>query len=228
MFTGIIQAKGEIVGKEERDGDLRLVIRSSDLDWHLIGVGDSIATSGICLTAVQLDENEFIADVSVETIALTTVGSWEVGTLVNLETSLTPTSSLGGHIVSGHVDGVAEVVEVSEVARAFQFGIRVPRTLVKYLARKGSVAIDGTSLTINTIEKDILGLTIVPHTMSQTTMGEYKSGTKVNIEVDMLARYVEQLMETRASDQESVGLNMPFLAKHGYLSPDDWSPERTK
>jgi len=151
MFTGIIEAVGDIVSLERRSGDVRLRVRSQQLDWSDVALGDSIATNGICLTAVALPGDGYVADVSVETLATTTLGQWKTGTRVNLEKAMMPTSRLGGHIVSGHVDGVGEIIERRSAARSEQFTIRAPETLARYIAHKGSITIDGTSLTVNAV-----------------------------------------------------------------------------
>jgi len=219
VFTGIIQAVGQVVSSEPRGGDVRLTIAASDLDWTDVELGDSIATNGVCLTAVALPGNGFVADVSVETLNFTTVGRWSVGAAVNLEKALTPQSRLGGHIVSGHVDGVGEVLAREPDARSERFKIRAPKTLAKYIAHKGSITVDGTSLTVNAVDGDVFDLNIVPHTIAHTVMDDYRSGTPVNLEVDVLARYIERLMLGDAAAQSSAmsGISESFLAENGYL-----------
>ncbi len=221
MFTGIIQAIGQVVVSEKRDGDLRLKVASSAMDWRDVEIGDSIATNGVCLTAVQLTGEGFVADVSVETLNLTTVGSWEVGARVNLEKALTPQSRLGGHIVSGHVDGIGEVISREVDARSERFSIRAPAELAKYIAHKGSITVDGTSLTVNQVRGDEFDLNIVPHTLGHTVMGDYVAGTKINLEVDVIARYLERLlMGDKAAEKNPSAhtnmISMSFLAEHGY------------
>jgi riboflavin synthase len=194
MFTGIISAIGDIAELEQRDGDVRLTIRTGNLSLADVHLGDSIACNGACLTAVELTGEGFIADVSVETLNLTTIINWQVGNRINLEKAMQASDRFGGHIVSGHVDGIGEVISLHEDARSWRFRIRVPRELAKYIAHKGSITVDGTSLTINKVEGAEFELNIVPHTMTHTVMGDYKVGTKVNLEVDLVARYLERLL----------------------------------
>lgn len=194
MFTGIISAIGDIAELEQRDGDVRLTIRTGNLSLVDVHLGDSIACNGACLTAVELTGEGFIADVSVETLNLTTIVNWQVGNRINLEKAMQASDRFGGHIVSGHVDGIGEVVSLYEDARSWRFRIRAPRELAKYIAHKGSITVDGTSLTINKVEGAEFELNIVPHTMTHTVMGDYKVGTKVNLEVDLVARYLERLL----------------------------------
>lgn len=194
MFTGIISAIGDVVELEPRDGDVRLTIRSGNLSLADVQLGDSIACNGACLTAVELTGAGFIADVSVETLNLTTIANWQVGSRINLEKAMQATDRFGGHIVSGHVDGIGEVISLHEDARSWRFRMRAPRDLAKYIAHKGSITVDGTSLTINKVEGSEFELNIVPHTMTHTVMGDYKVGAKVNLEVDLVARYLERLL----------------------------------
>ncbi len=217
MFTGIIEAVGDVVALEPKSGDLRVRIRTNKLDLGDVRLGDSIATNGVCLTVVDLPGDGYWADVSVETLKLTSVGQWQVGTRVNLEKALTPETRLGGHIVSGHVDGIGEVVNRYTDARAEQFFVKAPSSLAKYIAYKGSITVDGTSLTVNAVEGDTFQLTIVPHTVAETIFGDYKMGTKVNLEVDVIARYLERLlMGEKAADAQSSSIDMAFLAQNGF------------
>lgn len=219
MFTGIIQAIGEVVSTERRSGDLRLHIRSEAMDWSDVELGDSIATNGVCLTAVALPGNGYVADVSIETLGLTTVGTWSTGTRVNLEKALTPQSRLGGHIVSGHVDGIGEVVSRKSDARSERFVLKAPDELAKYIAHKGSITVDGTSLTVNLVRGAEFELNIVPHTLAHTIMNGYKAGTKMNLEVDVIARYLERLLmgENAAKPATSAKLSESFLAENGFM-----------
>ena len=194
MFTGIIAAIGSVVDLEPRDGDVRLTINGGNLGLSDVNLGDSIACNGACLTAVKLTQNGFIADVSVETLNLTTINHWEVGSPINLEKAMQATDRFGGHIVSGHVDGVGEVLSLEGDARSWRFRMKAPAEIAKYIAHKGSITVDGTSLTINLVEGSEFELNIVPHTMSHTVMGTYKVGTKVNLEVDLVSRYLERLL----------------------------------
>ena len=194
MFTGIISAIGDIANLEQRGGDVRLTIRTGKLGLADVQLGDSIDCNGACLTAVELTGEGFIADVSVETLNLTTIGTWKTGARINLEKAMQAADRFGGHIVSGHVDGIGEVVSLHEDARSWRFRLRAPRELAKYIAHKGSITLDGTSLTINKVEGSEFELNIVPHTMTHTVMGDYQVGTKVNLEVDLVARYLERLL----------------------------------
>ena len=194
MFTGIISAIGDIADLEQRGGDVRLTIRTGNLSLADVQLGDSIACNGACLTAVELTGEGFIADVSVESLNLTTIGNWKNGSRINLEKAMQASDRFGGHIVSGHVDGIGEVVSLHEDARSWRFRIRAPRELAKYIAHKGSITVDGTSLTINKVDGSEFELNIVPHTMTHTVMGDYALGTKLNLEVDLVARYLERLL----------------------------------
>ena len=194
MFTGIISAIGNVVGLEPRGGDVRLTIETGGLSLADVSLGDSIACNGACLTAVELTGQGFVADVSVETLNLTTIGNWKAGSRVNLEKAMQATDRFGGHIVSGHVDGIGEVVALEGDARSWRFRLRAPREIAKYIAHKGSITVDGTSLTVNVVEGSEFELNIVPHTMLHTVIGDYKAGTKVNLEVDLVARYLERLL----------------------------------
>ena len=194
MFTGIIEAVGEIAELEQRGGDVRLRVKTNDLDLNDVDLGDSIATNGVCLTVIELPGDGYMADVSVETLNLTTVGSWAVGTPVNLEKALTPQTRLGGHMVSGHVDGIGEVISRHPDARSERFVLRAPAEFAKYIAHKGSITVDGTSLTVNAVDGCDFDLNIVPHTLEKTVMGSYQPGSKVNLEVDLIARYLERLL----------------------------------
>ncbi|MBU1190252.1 MAG: riboflavin synthase [Gammaproteobacteria bacterium] len=215
MFTGIIQAVGEIAVLQPQGGDLRLRVRTGKLDLGDVQLGDSIAVNGVCLTAVELPGDGFWADVSGETLAHTTLGACKQGARVNLEKALTPTTRLGGHLVSGHVDGVGEVIERKADARSERFLIRAPKALSRYIAQKGSICVDGVSLTVNAVEGNVFNLNIVPHTLAETTFGAYRPGSNVNLEVDLIARYLERLLQgdVEAGGQ---GLSMDFLRAHGF------------
>lgn len=219
MFTGIIAAVGEITDIARRQGDLRIKIHAPELAWGDVGLGDSIATNGVCLTAVELPGEGFVADVSVETLNFTSIGQWNVGTRVNLEKALMPQSRLGGHIVSGHVDGLGEVISREPDARSERFTLRAPDELAKYIAHKGSITVDGVSLTVNKVNGALFELNIVPHTIAHTIIGDYKAGHKVNLEVDVIARYLERLLlgEKAAIPDAAAKLTESFLADNGYL-----------
>lgn len=218
MFTGIIEAVGQVVAVLPKNGDLRLRIKTGGLDLADVQLGDSIATNGVCLTVVELPGDGYWADVSRETLDNTTIPQWRVGQNVNLEKALTPQTRLGGHIVSGHVDGVGEVVNRHPDARSERFRLRAPKALAKYIAHKGSITVDGTSLTVNTVDGAEFELNIVPHTLAHTIMGEYQPGSLVNLEVDVLARYLERLMlGDKAGEPGDSGITMEFLAQHGFM-----------
>lgn len=194
MFTGIVLDVGRVVSRETRGGDARLVIAFDRLDPSGINVGDSICVQGCCLTAVELHDRSFAADVSRESLSLTTLGDLAPGSRVNLEPSLKAGDSLGGHLVSGHVDGVGEIAALSGDARSTRIEISVPSALSRYIARKGSVTIDGVSLTVNEVQGDRFGINLIPHTQAVTTLGALRTGARVNVEVDQIARYVERLL----------------------------------
>ena len=198
MFTGIVLDVGHVLTREIRGGDLRLVIETARLDLAGARVGDSICVQGCCLTATQVQGRTFAADVSRETLALTTLGGLAAGDPVNLEPALRAGDALGGHLVSGHVDGVAQVSAVSDDARSRRVSIGVPPALARYLAPKGSVAVDGVSLTINSVESTSFGVNIIPHTQEVTTLGSLTVGARVNLEVDQLARYLARLLAVPA------------------------------
>lgn len=215
MFTGIVKAIGTVSRMESRGGDLRLSIESPDVDWGGFETGESICINGVCLTAVEFGRHSFAADVSTETMKVTALSSLAAGTKVNIEPSLALGERLGGHLVSGHVDCVGEVVSRRKDARSLQFEVRIPGEYARYVARKGSIAVDGVSLTINAVSADTVALTIIPHTAESTIIGGYVVGTKVNIEVDMVARYVERLLASGAESDEG-GISLQTLREYGY------------
>lgn len=194
MFTGIVQDVGRVERCERRGGDVRLAIGCHQLDTARLSVGDSICVQGCCLTAVELQGRSFTADVSRETLALTTLGELTAGSPVNLEPALRAGDPLGGHLVSGHVDGVAAVLAIQDDARSQRLRIGVPSALARFLAPKGSVTVDGVSLTINEVDADSFGVNIIPHTQAVTTLGALRVGARVNLEVDQVARYIERLL----------------------------------
>lgn len=195
MFTGIIEALGQITESHATGGDRRLRLQTGDLPLADVALGDSIAVNGVCLTVAELLDDGFFADVSAETLRLTTLGGLGNQARVNLERSLTPASRMGGHMVSGHVDGVAEVLSRHPDGRSERFVLQAPDELARYIARKGSVALDGTSLTINEVRGSEFSINIVPHTLDHTVINDYRPGTRVNIEVDVIARYLERLLQ---------------------------------
>jgi riboflavin synthase len=198
VFTGIVQDVGKVQSREARGGDARMVIAFDRLDPAAFRIGDSICVQGCCLTAVEFQGRAFVADVSRETLSLTTLGDLAVGSPVNLEPSLKAGDALGGHLVSGHVDGIAQIASISGDARSQRLKITVPPELARYIARKGSVAVDGVSLTVNEVEGATFGVNIIPHTQEVTTLGRLTVGSRVNLEVDQLARYVERILGASA------------------------------
>jgi riboflavin synthase len=211
VFTGIIKAKGSIGAIEKRGRDARLRVTAPGLPWSDYAIGDSISVNGVCLTAVRLLDDGFETDVSVETLDVTTLKHLSVGDAVNLEPALRVGDALGGHLVSGHVDGIGRMVERADDARSIRMTFEVPGALARYIAKKGSICVDGVSLTINEVSGNTFGLNIIPHTAEVTTMGAYGAGTAVNIEVDLLARYIERMLGSDAG-----GLSVDFLKEHGY------------
>ena len=194
MFTGIVQGMGRIRSVEPRGGDVTMWIETGSVSLAGVEIGGSIAVNGCCLTAIELEPNAFKADLSRETLSLTTAGLWQAGTPVNLERALTAGQALGGHYVTGHVDGVGQVVSRHEDARSIRVEFEVPAELARYIARKGSVTVDGVSLTVNGVAGSRFDVNLVPHTLEVTILGGYRAGTRVNLEVDIIARYVERLV----------------------------------
>lgn len=193
MFTGIIEAIGQVIAMQPNAGDLRLRIGRGNLALHDVVLGESIAVNGVCLTVVAFSAEHFEADVSNETLRCTTLGALQVGSPVNLERAMRADGRFGGHLVSGHVDGVGEVRSITPESRSQIWRFRVPTSLSRYIAAKGSVCIDGTSLTVNTVEADEFEVNLVPHTLANTRFHALSPGARVNIEVDLIARYVERL-----------------------------------
>ena len=217
MFTGIIQAIGRIESIEDKGGDARFWINTGKLDMADVQLGDSIAMNGVCLTAIDLKASAYCADVSGETLSLTTLKELKQGSAVNLEKALTPTTRLGGHLVSGHVDGLGKVISRYDDARSVRFVIEAPKALAKYIAMKGSITVDGVSLTVNKVEGAQFELNIVPHTLQETIMGQYRAGTAVNLEVDLIARYLERLVLGDKAAEPGSRITEAFLAEHGFL-----------
>ena len=198
MFTGIVQGVGRIRSVEPHGGDVTMWIETGDVPLAGVGIGGSIAVNGCCLTAIELEARAFKADLSRETLSLTTAGQWQPGTAVNLEKALTAGQALGGHYVTGHVDGVGQVVGRHDDARSVRVEFEVPAGLARYIARKGSVTVDGVSLTVNGASGTRFDVNLVPHTLEVTILGGYRPGSRVNLEVDIIARYLERLVgETR-------------------------------
>ncbi|MDO3381178.1 riboflavin synthase [Gilvimarinus algae] len=215
MFTGIIEAVGEVAAVTPASGDVSLYLRTGKLDLADVSLGGSVATNGVCLTVVDLPGDGFRADVSRESLSLTTIEHWQTGQPVNLEKALLPTTRLGGHIVSGHVDGVGEVIGRHSDGRSERFRLRAPEALARYIAHKGSITVDGISLTVNKVEGAEFELNIVPHTLAETIMGSYRPGTLVNLEVDVLARYLERLLAGESKSGKT-GMTMEFLTENGF------------
>ncbi len=212
MFSGIIEAIGRIERLEPQGGDLRLTITSPDLPWEEFAVGESIAINGVCLTAVEFLHNGFVADVSVETTGVTALANLAEGSKVNLEPSVRLGERLGGHLVSGHVDCVGQIKTRETDARSVKLVIGIPLEISRYIAKKGSVCIDGVSLTVNEVSDNSFSVNIIPHTADATIIGDYRSGTEVNIEVDLLARYVERLL----GNGDESAITEEYLRAHGY------------
>ncbi|MDF9391814.1 MULTISPECIES: riboflavin synthase [Methylococcus] len=217
MFTGIIQAMGQLQRKEPRGGDYRLTVASGNLAMSEVRLGDSIAVNGVCLTVVEFGGSSFCADVSRETLSRTTLGELGTGAALNLELALTPGSRLGGHIVSGHVDGIGIVRVRDEDGRSVRFQIDAPAHLAKYIAEKGSICIDGISLTVNRVDGPVFDVNAVPHTLAVTTLGDAQAGRRVNLEVDLLARYLERLIQGEGAARPAGSLTREWLRGHGFI-----------
>ena len=219
MFAGIVKAVGEIVDRHDRGADYTFRIRHPLGALGLVQAGSSVAVNGVCLTVTNFAEDRFDADVSAATLAVTTFGSLARGDRVNLEPSLKIGDSLDGHFVTGHVDGVGEVVALAADGRSTALTLELPAALARYVARKGSIAVDGVSLTVNAVRDRQFEVNIIPHTSAVTIIGGYRVGTAVNIEVDVVARYLERLGQS-AADRQHAGITLEFLKKHGYASND--------
>ncbi len=197
MFTGLIEGVGQVAALEPRGGDVRLRIAVGTLPFADVALGESIAVSGVCLTVIEFDADSFAADASTETLGLTTLGSLIVGQAVNLERAMRPTDRLGGHLVSGHVDGVGRVLSIHDDARAQRWRFAAPASLSKYIATKGSICVDGVSLTVNAVDGEGFDVALIPHTVSHTAFSSTRVGDPVNLEIDLVARYVERLLSAR-------------------------------
>lgn len=215
MFTGLVAGKGKLVARARRRGDLRLSIDVSDCLAGPLTPGESIAVNGVCLTATDIDGLVFAADISTETLALTTLGGLDLGAAVNIEQSLRLGEALGGHLVTGHVDGVGRVSALTEDARSLRVEVETPPALARYVAVKGSICVDGVSLTVNLVSEAGFAVNIVPHTAEVTTFGGLAIGTRVNLEVDIIARYLERLLAGRA--EPPAGISESMLRDLGYL-----------
>lgn len=217
MFTGIIEAVGTIAAITPKGEDMSIRVNSGHLDMSDVKLGDSIATNGVCLTVVAMTKETYTADLSLETLKKTGFTHYKVGERANLEKAMLPTTRFGGHIVSGHVDGVGEIAERNHVGRSIEFWVNAPQDLMKYIAEKGSITVDGISLTVNGLRKNAFKLTIVPHTSSETTIHDFQVGRKVNLEVDVMARYLERLVEAKHEDNTpNARITMEFLQQNGF------------
>ncbi|RKZ97034.1 MAG: riboflavin synthase [Gammaproteobacteria bacterium] len=212
MFTGIIAAIGKIEVVQAKGGDLRLQVSTQQLDLADVKLGDSVAINGVCLTVVDISGATLSFDVSRESLDRTSLGAVQTGSEVNLEKALAVGDRLGGHFVSGHVDGLGTVISRQESARSVQFRFEVPTGLERYIAEKGSICIDGTSLTVNNVADNWFEVNIIPHTMQETIMSNYQVGTKVNLEVDLIARYLERLLP-----QQDAGITHETLLRNGFI-----------
>jgi riboflavin synthase len=217
VFSGLVKGVGRIAARTDFGKDRRFVIEQGSAALGELALGASIAVDGACLTAVAVAGDRFTVDVSAETLAVTTLGSLVVGSRVNLEPPLRAGDPLDGHIVTGHVDGVGEVVAVDPVGQSLCVGIEVPVRLARYIAGKGSVTVDGVSLTVNAVQGARFEVNIIPHTQAMTVIGEYRPGRAVNIEVDLIARYLERLM---GGGEGGTGVNLELLKEHGYARND--------
>ncbi len=220
MFTGIIQAIGRVAAIEPKGIDSRFYIKTGDLVLDDVAIGDSIASNGVCLTAIALPGDGFWADVSAETLSKTGFRHIKVGSRVNLEKALLPTTHLGGHIISGHVDGIGTIIERSSAGRSVHFKIQVPAGLARYIAAKGSICINGVSLTVNAVNGSVFALNIVPHTLAETTLSDAQAGMAVNLEVDIIARYLERLLlgDKAAEAALEHTITLDLLAENGFLN----------
>ncbi|EGR1145280.1 TPA: riboflavin synthase [Vibrio parahaemolyticus] len=216
MFTGIVEAVGKLTAITPKGEDITVTVEVGKLDMSDVKLGDSIATNGVCLTVIDFGSNYYCADLSLETLKKTGFANYQVGEKVNLEKAMLPTTRFGGHIVSGHVDGVGEIVERNQVGRAIEFWVAMPAEISKYVAEKGSITVDGISLTVNDLRKNAFKLTIVPHTCEETTIDQFQVGRKVNLEVDVLARYMERLLRGLQEEQPESRITMDFLQQNGF------------
>ncbi len=219
MFTGIVRALGYISAVESKGIDARLTVDTGQLELSSIQLGDSIATNGVCLTVTHLLPKGFAADVSGETLQCTTLQKYQVGTAVNLEPALTLNTPLGGHLVSGHVDGVGQVIERHSDGRSERFVLQAPQSLTRYIAAKGSICVDGVSLTVNQVEGRLFELNIVPHTLAHTNFSNLTIGNSVNLEVDLVARYLERLLlgDDASTHTNVKGVDLALLEKTGFI-----------
>ncbi|WP_448212078.1 riboflavin synthase [Colwellia sp. MEBiC06753] len=217
MFTGIIEAIGVIKNIQLSSDGARIQVAVGQLDMSDVKLGDSIATNGICLTVISFDSTSFSADVSLETLKRTGFANYKIGQRVNLEKAMLPTTRFGGHIVSGHVDAVAEITSIVPSGNSTDYWLSMAKDIAPYIAEKGSITIDGVSLTVNSLNETSFRLTIVPHTTEQTIISSYVVGTKVNIEVDVMARYIERLLNKNQVSDSNSGVTQSLLARSGFI-----------
>ncbi len=219
MFTGIIEAVGTITAIQQHAKDVTISVDSGDLDLSDVKLGDSISHNGVCLTVTKLNEQGFDVDLSHETLKRSAFSQIKTGFAINLEKAMQMNSRFGGHIVSGHVDGVGEITSITKLGSAVEYWVKAPAELAKYIAEKGSITVDGISLTTNEIDGASFKLTIIPHTIAQTIMAGYVVGTQVNLEVDVIARYLERLLlgDKAAEAQQEKKSTMDLLARSGFL-----------
>lgn len=221
MFTGIIESVGTISSIEKGQDSCRITVATKALDMSDVNLGDSIATNGVCLTVVEMSDSYYKADISAETMRLTGFADYGSGSQVNLEKAMQVGGRLGGHIVSGHVDGMGSIKEIIDHTDYIEIWVTAPDELAKYIAHKGSITVDGVSLTVNKVDGADFMLWIIPHTLQETVIGQYKPGTRVNLEVDLIARYLERLVmgdKAAISDSKKSGITEAFLAEHGYMN----------
>tara|TARA_B100000287_G_scaffold184293_1_gene174301 strand:- start:485 stop:1132 length:648 start_codon:yes stop_codon:yes gene_type:complete len=214
MFTGIIEAVGKIEARSQEKGEWRLKFFTGDLDLSDVKIGDSIAVSGCCLTVVEKQATAFLADVSNETMRCTSLGTLEIGSAVNLEKAMLATDRFGGHIVSGHVDGVGHLIKVENEGQSIKMTFKIPSNLSKYVAAKGSICVDGTSLTVNEANDDYFAVNLIPHTQDETVSGSYQIGDSVNLEVDIIARYLERMNE--GLNKKAHEITKGYLKENGF------------
>ena len=214
MFTGIIEAVGKIEARSQEKGEWRLKFFTGDLDLSDVKIGDSIAVSGCCLTVVEKHARAFLADVSNETMRCTSLGTLEIGSAVNLEKAMLATDRFGGHIVSGHVDGVGHLIKVENEGQSIKMTFKIPSNLSKYVAAKGSICVDGTSLTVNEANDDYFAVNLIPHTQDETVSGSYQIGDSVNLEVDIIARYLERMNE--GLNNKAHEITKGYLKENGF------------
>jgi len=217
MFTGIIEAEGTIKSLQITDNGARLSIDAGSLDMSDVKLGDSIATNGICLTVVAMAGTNYSVDVSNETLQRTCFGNYQQGQQVNLEKAMLPTTRFGGHMVSGHVDAKSKIISIKNNGNSIEFWLELPQAFAQYISEKGSITIDGISLTVNALTAEQFRLTIVPHTLTQTIMSNYQVGTEVNLEVDLIARYLERLLMKPSAQEKSAGVTEELLRKSGFM-----------